>query len=235
MYEKFKRCTSIKYTHVENHGSYAVRWEDNKMYLYFQKSNGKVDWLNNFRFLAIPTKPYKDMDKGEVWFCHRGFMKVWKSIEPYIKDDILDPGITEIEVVGYSHGAALAQLCYEYIKYNRPDVVVSGYGFGAPRVFWGIATEAVKKRFEGFLVVRNGHDAVTHLPPAIFGYWHICEVLNVGEHWTFKDFVDCVRIKGLKKALKESAHLGSIKDHYPQLYTLALTEENEPSTDEKGA
>lgn len=195
MLEKFNACLRAKYTHVENDGSYAVNRNGSKLTVFFEPSNGRTDWKNNFDF---PIKPYRQMKN--LWFCHRGFLKVWKSIEPYIKNDINDSTIKEIDIIGYSHGGAIAQLCYEYVKFNRPDVIVTGVGFGSPRILWGFARKTVKDRFEGFLVVRNGNDIVTHLPPIFFGYSHICKVVKIGES------------KGL------------IKDHYPERYSLALKE-----------
>jgi predicted lipase len=194
MLQRFIDCLEQKYIHVENDGSYMLKRDENKLIIYFEWSNGKNDWKNNFNF---PAKPYRDMKN--LWFCHRGFLKVWKSIESHIKDDICDPTVTEIEVIGYSHGGAIAQLCFEYIKFNRPDVTVTGYGYGAPRVFWGFARKSVKKRFEGFTVIRNGRDIVTRMPPVLFGFRHICTVKKVGV---------------------QSA--GPILDHYQSAYIAAL-------------
>lgn len=175
LYNQFLACILIDYKHVENDGSFAYRRAGSALSLYFQHSNGGTDWKNNFDF---PAKPYRDME--HKWYCHRGFLKVWKSIEPYISDMINDPTIKTIEIAGYSHGAAIATLCYEYVKYNRPDVSVSGVGFGAPRVLWGFASKTVLDRFKGFVVVRNSKDIVTHVPPAFLGFRHVGEVLKIG-------------------------------------------------------
>lgn len=223
MLERFKQCLDLKdvYRHVENNASFITFKQDNRLLIFFEASNGKIDWIHNFKFLAVPTKPYKDMNKGG-WLCHRGFLKVWKSIEKYIKEDIMNPEVTEIEIVGYSHGGAIAQLCYEYVKYNRPDVDVSGVGYGAPRVYWGKINKEVVDRFVGFVIIRNGKDAVTHLPPKIFGYRDVCGMLDIGRHWTLKDFKRSVKEKGLRKAIKDGDHFRSIKDHYPERYLEAL-------------
>jgi hypothetical protein len=196
MLERFRKCLSLEnhYKHVENDATYAVERKGDKLSLYFEWSNGKKDWLSNIDF---PAKPYRNMEN--LWFCHRGFLKVWKSIEPYIAEDIMDMTVKEIEIVGYSHGAAIAQLCYEYVKFNRPYTTVTGIGYGSPRVLWGFANKTVKSRFEGFVVVRNGNDIVTHLPPVVFGFRHMGEVLNIGES------------------------VGPIKDHYPERYIDGLT------------
>lgn len=199
LFSKFKECQEAEYTHVENDASFAIKREGDRLTLLFEWSNGRNDWINNFRFFAVPKKPYKNMTEG-IWFCHRGFLKVWKSIEPHVAKAIFETNITKVDIIGYSHGGAIAQLCYEYIKYNRPDIELSGVGFGAPRVLWGFAGKDVQERFKGFKVIRNGNDLVTHLPPVIFGYRHTGEVVKVGKS------------------------VGLIKDHYPQNYRKALEE-----------
>ena len=228
--QKFNTCIRVKYTHVENAGSYAIERNGDKLTLYFQKSNGLRDWWNNFNF---PAKPYRDMDN--LWFCHRGFLKVWKSIEPYVAPHIADKSVTIIEIIGYSHGGAIGQLCYEYVKFNRPDVLIKGYGFGSPRVLWGTANQTVKDRFKGFVVIRNGQDLITHLPPACFGFTHVPAVLKVSTGQS--------NMKLVKDAVKRcSAFWGKvgklivsfifnivipIYDHFPSRYRKALKRQDE--------
>lgn len=159
--------------------NYALKRENDLLYILFQDSDGKVDWKNNLDF---PAKAYKRMNKT-VWFAHRGFLKVWKEIEPYLAPYVADTSVKKIVVAGYSHGGALALLCHEYVWYHRPDLHSSlqGYGFGAPRVFWGIKNKLLKKRWEQFTVIRNINDLVTHLPPAFLGFTHVGELLKIGK------------------------------------------------------
>ena len=196
MLNRFNKCLSVKYRTVENDGSFATERDGGILYIYFQPTIGETDWKNNFDF---PAKPYRNM--GDLWFCHRGFLKVWKSIEPYIAQQINDPDVQYIEIVGYSHGAAIATLCYEYVKYNRPDVEVFGIGFGGPRVLWGFACKRVLNRFKGFYMIRNCNDIVTHVPPAFFGFRHVGKVVKIGK-----------KSKGL------------INDHRPENYAESLGE-----------
>ena len=175
----FENCLNARYVQVENAASYAVERVCSTLYIYFEASNGCVDWKNNFDF---PVKPYKRMG-GEVWFAHRGFLRVWKTLEGYLLDYIMDRGIKKAVLVGYSHGAALAALCHEYVWFNRPDLrdSLEGYGFGCPRVFWGVKRKVSRARWEKFLVVRNIDDVVTHLPPAALGFSHVGELLEIGQ------------------------------------------------------
>lgn len=176
--ELFDRCLNIRYTHVANSADYATERKKETLYIYFECSDGITDWVNNFDF---PAKPYKRMGRT-VWFAHRGFLKVWKSIEGHVRKDLLDRSVKKIVIVGYSHGAAVAALCHEYVWFNRPDLrhILEGYGFGCPRVFWGIRSEKTNGRWENFTVIRNINDIVTHLPPVLFGFSHVGKLLKIG-------------------------------------------------------
>lgn len=192
----FEKIRKAEYTHLEDGASFTFEKQNGKLYLLFEWSNGLDDWKNNFNF---PAKPYRDMENK--WHAHRGFLKVWKIIEPYLKDVIMDKETNKIIIAGYSHGAAIAVLCHEYCKYNRPDADITGYGFGCPRVLWGRMSKAVKKRFEGFYVIRNSGDIVTHVPPAIFGFRHVGNLLEIGEHSDY-NIIDAHRSPNYKKELE---------------------------------
>ncbi len=175
----FERCLHQRYLHTPEGADYAIDRRGNTLYLYFQDSDGLVDWKNNLDF---PAKPYQRMGKT-VWYAHRGFLKVWKSAQVPLEKYILDPTVKKTVLVGYSHGAAIAALCHEYVWYHRPDLRshLEGYGFGSPRVFWGLPKQTAKERWETFLVIRNMDDIVTHLPPVFLGYSHVGEILRIGK------------------------------------------------------
>ena len=171
--DMLKRCIRLTkhYNHTEtNQGSYFVEYDNDILYIYFQKSNGKIDWRNNFDFAA---QPYKDMPIR--WKAHRGFVRVWKEIEPFIREDIMNPAVKKINIIGYSHGAALTVLAHEYAWFNREDIRdnIFSYSFEPPRVFCGKMPAELAPRWENLQVFRNGEDLVTHVPPRIFGYKHV--------------------------------------------------------------
>ena len=194
----FKRCLSADYNHTAEGGDYAIQIEGDTLYILFEWSDGKEDWINNFDF---PVKPYKETN----WYCHRGFLKVWKAmrveIESNVADILSNEDIKNITCIGYSHGAALSVLCTEDMEYWwGSQCKVNGYGFGAPRVLWGIVPKAVKERLRSFKTVRNKPDLVTHVPPKIFGYRNAGELIKIG-----KDF-----------------KYSPIKAHYPESYIKEL-------------
>ena len=104
----------------------------------------------------------------------------------------------------YSHGAALAVLCHEYVWYNRPDLrdLICGYGFGCPRVFWGFRTKKRMQRWERFTVIRNVDDIVTHVPPAIWGYSHVGSMIKIGEKGKYSP-VDAHRPENIMAELRQ--------------------------------
>lgn len=171
----FDRCYNADYISTAESGDYAIEVEGGTIYLLFEWSNGREDWRNNFDF---PAKPYKHTEV--TWFVHRGFLRVWKAMRNDIEESVaaiieFERGnIDRIVCVGYSHGAALALLATEDMEYrHRQKVSVEGWGFGAPRVLWGIVPAEIKHRLRHFTPVRNIPDIVTHLPPAVFGFRHV--------------------------------------------------------------
>ncbi len=173
----FETCLAHEYINVENGGSFAADRIGDALYLWFEHSHGVTDWFNNLQFSAVP---YSDMQPP--WQCHAGFLKVWKSVKPYLETQITDPHVGRICTVGYSHGAALAVLCHEFVWYHRPDLRdrICGYAFGCPRVLYGCVPPEIAVRWEAFFNVRNHGDVVTHLPPRVTGYCHVGVPVFIG-------------------------------------------------------
>ena len=199
LYELLYECINIPYSQAGISASYATRVSKATLYIFFEGSNGKNDWKINISF---PAKPYQRMGKT-VWFAHGGFLDTWKEIEPFVALRLADPKIEEVIITGYSHGAALAMLCHEYVWYNRTDLrdKLHGYGFGAPRVFWGIKTRDLRERWKNFTVIRNIDDIVTHLPPAALGYSHVGQILQIGSQGKYSA-VDAHRAENMLTELK---------------------------------
>ena len=223
LYNLFRECIQSTYIHVENSGDFKTKRVGNILYIFLESSNGKDDWKNNLDFFpkshqniwktayskigflkkncCMPVSPYKEMSAR--WFAHRGFLRVWKSVEPYIEREISDKHIRKVIIVGYSHGAALAVFCHEYIWFHRPDLrcAIEGYGFGCPRVFWGIQTSKIKKRWNGFTVIRNIDDIVTHVPPMWLGFSHVGHMFCIGKKGKYSG-IDAHRPEHILEELK---------------------------------
>jgi hypothetical protein len=173
----FPTLSLYKYIHTDNDGDYYIEVKGNTIYIYFEESDSWGDWMSNFDF---PAKSYKN--GNNVWHCHRGFLRVWKTMREDIENDVIsiienhsEQPVKNIICAGYSHGAALCGLCVEDMEYlfaGKYDINVYGFGFGCPRFTWGKLPTEVKDRFRHFYAFRNDKDIVTHVPPKIFGYGH---------------------------------------------------------------
>lgn len=196
--ELFLSCLEANYLHVEEGASYAVVRDGDLLYIFFEKSNGQEDWVNNLSYHAVP------FGRGESWFCHEGFLKVWHAVLPYLENLLKSPSVRRVITVGYSHGAAVALLCHEYLVYARPDLEesIETYGFGCPRVIWGTVPEE-GRRWRNFFVIRNIDDAVTHLPPKFLGYRHVGRLITVGKKGLYSG-IDAHRAENYLRELEKA-------------------------------
>lgn len=174
----FRECLTATYQSTETDTDWSAERRREELRIRFAPSHGTRDWLHNMSFHAVP---YREMEPP--WQCHAGFLKCWKSVIPHLDPFIKDPSIRRVVIVGYSHGAALAVLCHEYVYFHRPDLRehLLGVGFGCPRVLHGCVPIAIAQRWERFFVVRNVDDLVTHLPPRVLGYCHVGNLVTVGD------------------------------------------------------
>ncbi|MBE6656024.1 MAG: lipase family protein [Ruminococcaceae bacterium] len=195
----FEECLREGYTHVENGGDFRLFRREGELYIFFAHSDGVLDWKNNLDFPAKASV----REEAPHLFVHRGFLRVWMGVEKHVAPAIQDTRTKSITVVGYSHGAALAVLCYDYALRARPALQdkITGYGFGCPRVLWGIKTAAVRERFKRFTVIRNIDDIVTHVPPAALGYYHVGKMLEMGKKGKYSP-VDAHRAENMLAELK---------------------------------
>ena len=211
--ELFNDVLSVKYKTVPKTGaSFCYETRGDILYIFFEHSNGTVDWRNNFDF---PAKAYREMENK--WYVHRGFLRVWKSARDCLKEQIFNSRFKGIVIVGYSHGAALALLCHEFCVYNRPDIAenIYGYGFGCPRVVYGCLKHRICERFKNFYVVRNCRDIVTHVPPCLFGFRHVGNIIHIGKKAKYGP-INSHR----PESYKEQLEILRRTDGYPQIKAL---------------
>lgn len=198
MKELFKNCAyDIDYKQIGDSVNYAFVEQGKTLYVYFQGSNSITDWVRNFLFTE---KVYK------MFRVHKGFFSAYSEARNMLLDKIYerdengDYKWLQIIIVGYSHGGALCQLFLEDCVYHRHDIkdCIKGYAFETPRCLK--VPKKYRHLWDNLIVIRNGCDLITHLPPAIFGYHHLGTM---------------VKIKGDTK-LVENKMPKCIKYHYPQ-------------------
>lgn len=182
--ELFQKVLDIEYNVIGDDVDYAFEENGDQLIIVFKESDSKVDWKRNF---AFKKKPYKDMNVP--YRVHGGFLKSWKEVE-----DIVIAKITEtkengeykfnsIYVTGWSHGGALTMLCHECVWFHRPDIRKNCFSvsFDGPRVYGGRKVKPeLRERWEHFFEVVNDTDIVTKVPPRLFGFTHVGNIIHIG-------------------------------------------------------
>jgi len=200
LYELFLRTLNAPYNSTPNGIDYYLERKKDTLFIFFEKTDSQSDWKLNLRFLAMPY-----IRDGRIcFFAHAGFLSAWSSVSGIIEKEIGDMSIQKIICSGYSHGAALAMLCHEFIIHKRPDISdnTESYGFGAPRVLWGIAAKGLKRLWERYSFIYNVDDIVTHMPPALLGYRHVGKRITVGKKGKYSK-VDAHKEKNILRELAE--------------------------------
>lgn len=171
----FTKCLTRRYENTAGEVSYAIELDGKTAFVYFEASRGSMDWRRN---LSFPARAYGPRIGGG--YAHQGFLSAWRAVRPTVIERLTAAAPTAIVTVGYSHGAAIAALCHEYLYSRRtvPHASLYGYGFSSPRVLWGRVDQT---RWWGFTVIRNLDDLVTHLPPKVLGFCHVGRLLEIGE------------------------------------------------------
>lgn len=174
--KKFRRY-EVDYKFMEDE-------ENNTLYIFFEPSDGRTDWIVNFSF---GRRPYKEMETP--YKVHGGFLESFRLVKDALRAKIKETREDgsfkweKVVSVGYSHGGPLAALCHELVWFERPEIRkdVFGISFDGPRMFAAFKVPAeLKERWAQFYVFRNHSDIVTHLPPFFFGFRHVGNKIKIG-------------------------------------------------------
>ena len=184
------------------------------------------DWMSDADIKRVPGK-----GGGHV---HRGFKAALELVADEMATTVrqFQDKNQPIFVTGHSLGAALAGLAVAASKTQHINIA-GLYTYGMPRIGNKIFAKKFKKANgrKTFRVINN-NDAVTRVPPRIFGYKHVGTVrylnsngqLETGET-PWKKFL--VRAKGqVKGRIEDFLKPGSdgLKDHSMKKYIKILTD-----------
>jgi len=157
---------------------------DGSLFIEFEGSTSKLDWIQNFRFHRLP---YKDMPRK--WRAHKGFIQKWKSVQDRVIEIVREYGqyAPDITVFGYSQGGAIATLAHEDIWFQFPEYRNKLFTRteGAPRC---VSWHAPDERWSRMKAVWLGWDIVHQVPWIIMGYKHVGEIIHLGRKWIWPLF-----------------------------------------------
>jgi len=172
----YKRIIAGPWTNGALDNQYRLTINNGIAELVIMGSVSWVDWVSNFMFWKVP---YRDMPVK--WRAHAGFLEAWKSIKDEIVEKLQE--CKQIKVYGYSRGAAIAVLAHEWFAFNGYDVETRV--FGCPRAIACKKDSVVLERFRTLYVYNNKGDIVTMLPPKLFGYIDVGNIVRLGTGFRF--------------------------------------------------
>ena len=132
----------------------------------------------------LPTNdPYQKGFKAQM---HRGFATAYLSVRDRIQTYVKRSQISEVILTGHSLGGALATLCGLDIQYNFPDVSVSVYTYGSPKVGNRAFVRAYNQRVPKTFRFVYGRDIVPQVPRWWMGYCHVAKKYRLGPWLNWK-------------------------------------------------
>lgn len=174
---------------------YAVVWDDERkiIQVYFQETNGGIDWLDNLRF---PKKMYDSFtwnDKTIKLYVHSGWADMYKAMKHEMHVDFeamvaAHKDYKGVECIGWSLGSGQAMLATQDLnwKYGVKPVCIT---FGSVKPFW--YTDKTTKEYLASTCDRafnfcHRSDIVTYQPP--FGGFNMLNRIDLGPFGLFKLF-----------------------------------------------
>lgn len=161
--------------------NYEMHYEDkrNVIQINFQATTGNMDWIANFLFIKKYYDSFEWEGKKITLKVHNGWAAMYKAMKNQIRDRVsvlmhVYP-TAEIEIVGWSLGSGMAQLCAQDIFYNfGRKVFLYTYGSVNPWKTNIFNRRKIKKYLRECCYecynFTNVNDIVTYLPPRLFGF-----------------------------------------------------------------
>ena len=172
---------TYKYADEICHANYEVHYEveRNVIQINFQQTVGFKDWFVNFMFLKEYYDSFYYNEKRITLKVHNGWAEMYKAMKHNIRNEVTELLRTYpkayVEVVGWSLGSAMAQLCAQDLNFNfgiRPHL----YTYGSVNPFKiNLFNRKKIKRYlndccEEVYNFSHKSDIVTYLVPRIFGF-----------------------------------------------------------------
>ncbi|CAA9587170.1 hypothetical protein AVDCRST_MAG81-4429 [uncultured Synechococcales cyanobacterium] len=159
-----------------------------------------MDWNTNFNFRQVVEFQQKVIQERVVQTreqiypytgesrsgaqMHQGFATAYLSVREKIHDYLKNHAASSVTITGHSLGGALATLCAVDVQYNFPNVAISIYTFGAPRVGNAGFRDSFNRRVPSTYRFVYGMDIVPALPRPWQGHQHVDTAYRLGPRFS---------------------------------------------------
>lgn len=188
---------------------------DGVLYVVFRATDEDLDWWNHLLFLPAAIPYNNEESKIKI---HVGWLNEYKRVEirGFVQNKVKNFSGNKVVVVGHSYGAALAIICSVDLQYNFPDKEICCVALSSPRVGNKDFVESYNKRVPKSLMAFNGNDIVTEVPPSLFGFRHIGNVVHFGKRSLIRTITNTVSVLWAwvtKKKITDIRELDMFGDH----------------------
>ena len=115
---------------------------------------------------------------------HKGFYKQYKSLRKDVFDFVdKHEDINSVMIASHSLGAALGTIAAVDLAVNRPDLNVTNFTFGSPRVGNRTFTELYNNTVDKSVRCVHGMDAVSFIPVPL-RFWHVHDAMVLRRAWS---------------------------------------------------
>ncbi|MCK5673865.1 MAG: lipase family protein [Spirochaetales bacterium] len=187
--EEWRKTTwDLDYFYNENTNTLGLSvLEDGVLNISFRSSEALekgVDLKYNAR-IGLKKVPFLEESGIRIF---SGFLDKYMSVREELHNRIETSGTDRIVLVGHSGGGAIASIAYLDLVTLYPDKNIKAVLFGPVRTF--NKAGAVWFSYHGNRVIRivNGRDPFSNLPPALFGYRHVGQLVRIGRRPWYKLF-----------------------------------------------
>jgi len=139
-------------------------------YVVFMATNRLWDWLTNLNFFKKSIASQEDK-KIKI---HRGYSDRYMldNVRTKILLYLAESGKKNVIVSGYSMGGGLAPICALDLASNFPNKEIHCVAMAGPRVGNKHFVKYVDEHVDAINLI-YGNDAVTKVPPPLFGFKHV--------------------------------------------------------------
>lgn len=134
----------VKYKHKnhEHNAYYCVMFdEEREVYqIYFKETSSKSQWMANFNFPDSYYDSFQYEGKDIQLRVAKGWSALYCALKHYIRDEYYalrkEHGKHELEIIGWSLGSAIAQICAQDLFFNY-KVKAHVFTFGSVKPWYG--------------------------------------------------------------------------------------------------
>jgi hypothetical protein len=178
---------------IKYEANYDVEYDESRncIQCFFEDTSGRSDWITNFTFVDKYYDKFKDPETGK-WIqlrVHMGWARMYKVMKYEVREAVKNllnkyPD-AEVEIIGWSLGSGMAQLCAQDLNYN--------FGIKSHLFTYGSVNPFKVKLFTKRKIIKylrncckevycfsHKSDIVTYMVPWIFGFRKIKRI-NLGK------------------------------------------------------